>query len=309
MTMRTIGRFAPSPTGPLHFGSLIAALGSWLSARAAGGHWYLRIDDLDPDRSIAAMTNTIQVQLEAFGLTWDGPVLYQSGRTEAYVAALEQLEAAGRLYRCTCTRREIGAGARYGPLGAIYPGTCRNGPTHPERDAALRLRLSAGRHEVADRIQGAWSIDADRIGDVIVRRRNGVTGYHLATTVDDAFLGVTDVVRGSDLLPAAVIQNELQRGLGLHAPAWAHLPVMMTADGTDKLSKQTGAPAVNPAHDPVTPLIQAWTFLGQEPPFETPATPAEFLAWALSRWDEGAIPPGERLVAAGPGGGLRREGA
>lgn len=309
MSTRTIGRFAPSPTGPLHFGSLIAALGSWLSARAAGGRWHLRIDDLDPDRSIAAMTNTIQVQLEAFDLTWDGPVLFQSERTEAYVAALEQLGETGRLYRCTCTRREIGAGGRYGPLGAIYAGTCRNGPTHPEREAALRLRLPDGRHEVADRIQGVWTIDADRIGDVIVRRRNRVTAYHLATTVDDAFLGITDIVRGSDLLPAAVIQNELQRELDLPEPRWAHLPVMMTPDGTDKLSKQTGAPAVDPAHDPVTPLVEAWCFLGQTPPPETPATPAEFLAWALARWDETRIPPGERLVAAGPGGGLRREGA
>lgn len=308
MSTQTIGRFAPSPTGPLHFGSLVAALGSWLSARAAGGRWHLRIDDLDPDRSIAAMIDTIQVQLEAFGLTWDGPVLYQSERIEAYVAALERLEADGRLYRCTCTRREIGAGARYGPLGAIYAGTCRAGPTHPERDAALRLRLPQGMHEVADRIQGAWSIGADRIGDVIVRRRNGVTGYHLATTVDDAFLGVTDVVRGNDLLPAAVIQNELQRQLDLPAPGWAHLPVMMTPDGTDKLSKQTGAPAVDPARDPVTPLVEAWCFLGQTAPPDTPDTPAEFLAWALSRWDESGIPPGERLVAAGPGGGLRREG-
>ncbi len=307
MSARTIGRFAPSPTGPLHFGSLIAALGSWMSARAVGGRWHLRIDDLDPDRSIAAMTNTIQVQLEAFGLTWDGPVLFQSGRTEAYLAALEQLEETGLLYRCTCTRREIGAGARYGPLGAIYAGTCRAGPTHPERDAALRLRLPPGRHDVADRIQGTWSIEADRIGDVIVRRRNGVTAYHLATTVDDAFLGVTDVVRGSDLLPAAVIQNELQRRLDLPAPGWAHLPVMMTPDGTDKLSKQTGAPAVDPAHDPVTPLVEAWRFLGQTEPPEIPVSPEEFLAWGLPRWDESRIPPGERLVAAGPEGGLRRE--
>ncbi|MDZ7788057.1 MAG: tRNA glutamyl-Q(34) synthetase GluQRS [Halofilum sp. (in: g-proteobacteria)] len=308
MSTTTIGRFAPSPTGPLHFGSLIAALGSWLSARAVGGRWHLRIDDLDPDRSIASMADTIELQLEAFGLTWDGPILFQSERIDAYVAALEQLQTAGVLYRCTCTRREIGAGARYGPLGAIYAGTCRNGPTHPERDAALRLRLSPGRHEVIDRIQGTWSIDADRIGDVIVRRRNGVTAYHLATTVDDAFLGVTDIVRGSDLLPAAVIQEELQRRLHLPAPGWAHLPVMMTPDGTDKLSKQTGAPAVDPAHDPVTPLVDAWCFLGQTPPPEPPATPAEFLTWALPRWDESRIPPGERLVAGGPGGGLRREG-
>ncbi len=307
MSGRTIGRFAPSPTGPLHFGSLIAALGSWLSARAAGGRWHLRIDDLDPDRSIAAMTDTIQRQLEAFGLTWDGPVLYQSTRTDAYVAALEQLEATGLLYRCTCTRREIGAGARYGPLGAIYTGTCRAGPTHPERDAALRLRFPEGRHEVADRIQGAWAIDGERIGDVIVRRRNGVTAYHLATTVDDAWLGITDVVRGSDLLPAAVIQNELQRRLELPAPGWAHLPVMMTPDGTDKLSKQTGAPAVDPARDPVPRLIEAWRFLGQTAPPNTHASPEEFLAWALTRWDEARIPPGERLVAAGPGGGLQRE--
>jgi glutamyl-Q tRNA(Asp) synthetase len=307
MSAHTIGRFAPSPTGPLHFGSLIAALGSWLSARAAGGRWHLRIDDLDPDRSSTAMADTIRMQLEAFSLTWDGAVLYQSERAEAYAAALERLQAEGLLYRCTCTRREIGAGARYGPLGAIYAGTCRGGPRHPERDAALRLRFPPGQHTVADRIQGTWSIDAARIGDVIVRRRNGVTAYHLATTVDDAFLGVTDIVRGSDLLPAAVIQNELQRRLGLPAPTWAHLPVMMTPDGTDKLSKQTGAPAVDPAHDPVRPLIDAWIFLGQPAPPEVPATPDEFLDWALTRWDERRVPPGERLVAAGPGGGLTRE--
>ena len=307
MSAQTTGRFAPSPTGPLHFGSLIAALGSWLSARAVGGRWHLRIDDLDPDRSIASMTDTIRLQLEAFGLTWDGPILFQSERIDAYIAALEQLHTADVLYRCTCTRREIAAGARYGPLGAIYAGTCRSGPTHPERDAALRLRLSSGRHEVIDRIQGTWSIEAGRIGDVIVRRRNGVTAYHLATTIDDAFLGITDIVRGSDLLPAAVIQEELQRRLDLPPPGWAHLPVMMTPDGTDKLSKQTGAPAVDPAHDPVTPLVDAWCFLGQTPPPETPATPAEFLSWALARWDASRIPRDERLVAAGPGGGLRRE--
>lgn len=307
MSARMIGRFAPSPTGPLHFGSLIAALGSWASARAVGGEWHLRIDDLDPDRSSTTMADTIRVQLEAFGLIWDGPVLYQSERTEAYVAALEQLEADGMLYRCTCTRREISAGGRYGPLGAIYAGTCRDGPTHPERDAALRLRFPGGRHEVVDRIQGRWSIDAGQIGDVIVRRRNGVTAYHLATTVDDAFLGITDIVRGSDLLPAAVIQNELQRRLGLTAPGWAHLPVMMTPDGTDKLSKQTGAPPVDAARDPVTPLLEAWRFLGQAATPERPATPAEFLAWARSQWDERRVPPGERLVAAGPGGGLARE--
>lgn len=308
MSRPLIGRFAPSPTGPLHFGSLIAALGSWLSARAAGGSWRLRIDDLDPDRSIPAMNDTIRLQLEAFGLTWDGAVLFQSERTDAYAAALEQLQAADLLYRCTCTRREIGSKARYGPLGAIYAGTCRGGPTHPERDAALRLRLPRGRHDVPDRIQRAWSIDADRIGDVVMRRRNGVAAYHLATTLDDAFLGVTDVVRGSDLLPAAVLQNELQRVLGLPSPGWAHLPVMMTPDGTDKLSKQTGAPALEPGHDRVTPLVEAWCFLGQAPPPEAPADPGEFLAWALEHWDETRVPPGERLVAAGPGGGLRREG-
>lgn len=306
MNTPPIGRFAPSPTGPLHFGSLIAALGSWMSARAANGTWRLRIDDLDAARTTPGMADTILLQLEAFGLHWDGPVLYQSTRLDAYAEALRQLEALGATYRCTCTRREIAAIAHYGPLGAIYPGTCRDGPRFPERAAAQRLRLSPGPHTVHDRIQGDWTIAAERIGDVIVRRRNGGAAYHLATTLDDAWLGITDVVRGSDLLPAAIIQNELQRILGLPEPGWAHLPVMLTPDGGDKLSKQTGAKAVAPTADAIGPLLNAWAFLGQATPPDRPESPEAFLDWGRTRWNEAKVPAGTRLVADARGG-LRPE--
>lgn len=302
-----VGRFAPSPTGPLHRGSLVAALGSWMSVRSRGGTWRLRIDDLDRARSVRGMTDTILHQLEGFGLTWDGPVLYQSARSEAYADALAALAREEAVYACTCTRREVtDAAPGYGPLGAIYPGTCRRDGHRPDRDAALRLALAAGEHAVADRIQGRWTIDRDRIGDVILRRRNASAAYHLATTLDDAFLGVTDVVRGNDLLPAAVIQIALQRLLGLPDTGWAHLPVVLNGDGSDKLSKQTGAEPLNPAGDPVTPLLQAWAFLGQPTPRARPGGPRELLDWGRTVFDEGLVPRGERLEAAGPRGGMRR---
>ncbi len=303
-----VGRFAPSPTGPLHDGSLIAALGSWMSARSRGGTWYLRIDDLDLARARRGAADTIRRQLEALGLTWDGPVLYQRTRTEAYAEALRRLENEGAVYRCTCSRREIAAGTTYGPLGAIYPGTCRARGASRDRDAALRLRLAGGEHRVDDRVQGPCTLDGARIGDVVVRRRNGLAAYHLATSLDDAYLGITDVVRGSDLLPASVIQLALQRHLGLPTMGWAHLPLVLTGDGSDKLSKQTGAAALDPEHEGVRALLRAWRFLGQAMPPEPPTSAADFLAWGRTRFDEAAIPPGARLVAAGPGGGMRREG-
>lgn len=298
-----VGRFAPSPTGPLHFGSLIAALGSWMSVRSRGGTWRLRIDDLDQARTVRGMADTIRRQLEAFGLTWDGPVLFQRTRLPAYADALARLEAAGAVYACSCTRREIADTAtEHGPLGVVYPGTCRRAGARTDRDRALRLRLAAGTHLVGDRIQGEWRIGHERIGDVVVRRRNGAAAYHLATTLDDAHLGVTDVVRGSDLLPAAAVQIALQGALGLPETGWAHLPVVLTADGSDKLSKQTGAAAVDPDADAVGPLLEAWSFLGQPAPAGRPDTPRAFLDWAVARWDEALVPAGARLVADRAGG-------
>lgn len=291
-----VGRFAPSPTGPLHFGSLVAALGSHTAARAAGGTWRLRIDDLDRDREAPDAVATILRQLEAHGLGWDGPVLYQSSGSERYAAALERLRATGAVYPCTCSRREITAGAATGALGPVYPGWCRAGPSHPLRQAAMRLRLPNGRVGLIDAVLGGYGLDTGcAIGDPILRRRDGLWAYHLATAVDDAALGVTNVVRGADLLPASLIQLVLQTPLELPPVRWAHLPIARAGDG-DKLSKQTGARPLDPA-DPLPALLAAWRFLGQAEPPERPPNVAEFHVWARDHWSLARV-PAERAPAS-----------
>ena len=313
--MSVVTRFAPSPTGFLHIGGARTALFSWLHARRHGGRFILRVEDTDRDRSTEEATRAILEGMHWLGLDHDEGPYFQSERGERYREVLDDWLATGKAYYCFRTKEELDElreAQRARGEKPRYDGYWRDNDETPPEGVTPCIRFKnplEGEVVFDDRIRGRVAVANAELDDLVICRSDGSPTYNFCVVVDDYDMGVTDVVRGSDLLPAAVIQNELQRGLGLHAPAWAHLPVMMTADGTDKLSKQTGAPPVNPAHDPVTPLIQAWTFLGQEPPFETPATPAEFLAWALSRWDEGAIPPGERLVAAGPGGGLRREGA
>lgn len=284
-----VGRFAPSPTGPLHFGSLVAALGSHAAARAAGGRWHLRIDDLDHDRQPPEAVANILRQLESHGLTWDGAPLYQSTATERYASALERLRSVGAIYPCTCSRSEIAAVAATGVLGPVYPGWCRRGATHPRRHAAVRLRLPEGRLALTDAVLGEYGLETGRaLGDPVLRRRDGLWAYHLATAVDDAALGITDVVRGADLLPAALIQLVLQARLELPAVHWAHLPVVHAASG-DKLSKQTGAQPLDPA-DPLPALLAAWRFLGQIEPPERPADVAEFHAWARDHWSLARVP-------------------
>lgn len=284
-----VGRFAPSPTGPLHFGSLIAALGSHAAARAAGGRWHLRIDDVDRKRQPPGTVDVILRQLEAHGLTWDDPPLYQSAGAERYAAALERLRAAGSVYPCTCSRREIAAIAAAGVLGPVYPGWCRRGPSHPRRQAAVRLRLPDERLALTDAVVGAYAVDSGRaIGDPVLRRRDGIWAYHLATAVDDAALGITDVVRGADLLPASLIQLALQKSLALPGVRWAHLPLARAASG-DKLSKQTGAQSLEDA-DPVSTLLAAWRFLGQSEPPERPADVTEVHTWAREHWSLARVP-------------------
>lgn len=288
---RHVGRFAPSPTGPLHFGSLVAALGSHVAARAAGGRWLLRIDDIDPPRAQPGAVDTILRQLEAFGLEWDGGAVFQGARGHRYAATLGDLEAAGAVYPCTCTRREINRAGGHGPLGAVYPGTCRAGMAAPARDAAARFRLAEDWLALDDAVQGHCALEASReIGDIVLKRRDGLWAYHLANAVDDAELGITDAIRGADLLPAALVQVALARALGYAPPRWAHLPVARTADG-DKLSKQTGAAALG-VDDPVPALLAAWRFLGQEPPPGRPGSPAEFHDFARARWTPHRVPAG-----------------
>jgi glutamyl-Q tRNA(Asp) synthetase len=252
-----IGRFAPSPTGPLHLGSLIAAAASWLDARAAGGRWLVRIEDLDRPRCVPGAADAILRALDRLGLHWDGEVLYQSRRLAQYRAALEQL--APLTYWCGCTRREI-ADSSLGLAadGAhIYPGTCRAGST---RRRAMRVRTSMEAIGFTDRLQGRCEQLLERdIGDFVLYRADGLFAYQLAVVVDDAAQGVTDVVRGADLLDSTARQIYLQRQLGLPTPRYLHVPVALDAAG-EKLSKQLGAA---PIEADAGALRRALGFLGQ----------------------------------------------
>jgi glutamyl-Q tRNA(Asp) synthetase len=260
-----VGRFAPSPTGPLHFGSLVAAVASWLDARAAGGLWLLRIEDVDTTRTVPGAADEILRTLEALGLTWDGEVAWQSRRTELYERALLRLRAAGQTYRCRCTRREIADSALVGLEGAIYPGTCRKLGIPPQAGVAERVLAADRAVSFPDRALGAVSQNVAReIGDFVVKRRDGLHAYQLAVVVDDAEQGITDVVRGADLLWSTPRQILLQRALGYPTPRYRHIPVATNADG-EKLSKQTGAAAIDPSRGPEL-LRQALAFLGQPSP-------------------------------------------
>ena len=256
------GRFAPSPTGPLHFGSLVAAVGSFLDARAHRGEWLLRMEDLDRPRCVPGAAEAILHTLQALGLQWDGPVMHQSARDPAYAAALARLDEAGQLYGCACTRREIADSALAGIDGPVYPGTCRGG-LPPGREArAWRVRCDGAHIAFDDAIQGRISQDLEReIGDFVLKRADGLFAYQLAVVVDDAEQGITDIVRGADLIDSTPRQIHLQGLLGLPAPRYAHLPVAVNGQG-EKLSKQTLAAAVD-AREPVPLLNRVLEFLGQ----------------------------------------------
>lgn len=288
-TQRRRGRFAPSPSGPLHFGSLVAALGSFADARAQGAEWLLRMEDLDRAREVPGAADDILRTLECFGLHWDGSVLYQSRRTDAYAAALEQLDVAGLIYPCGCTRREIALRGRAGVDGPIYPGTCRNGLPPGREPRSVRLRVGAATPSFTDRIQGPQSQNlAAEVGDFVLRRADGIHAYQLAVVVDDAEQGVTDIVRGADLLLSTPRQILLQQSLGLPPCTYAHLPLAVDTDGR-KLSKSLAALPVA-ADAPVPGLLRAWHFLGQALPPEHPGDVSEFWAWALGHWNSNRVP-------------------
>jgi glutamyl-Q tRNA(Asp) synthetase len=291
------GRFAPSPTGPLHFGSLVAAAGSYLEAKCRGGAWLVRMEDLDPPREQAGAAARILRTLEACGLGWDGSVMYQSQRSEAYRTALARLEAQGLAYACGCSRREI-ADSGMGPDGAlIYPGTCRNGLAPGKAPRATRVRVGDAVIEFEDAVQGTIRQDlAAEAGDFVLLRADGLFAYQLALVVDDAEQGISDVVRGADLLASTPRQIYLQRRLGLRTPRYLHLPAALDASG-QKLSKQTRAAPVDEG-DPVPALARVMQFLGQSPPPPLRhATLAEFWRWALAHWNAASIPRSRSLPA------------
>ena len=256
------GRFAPSPTGPLHFGSLVAAVASYLDARAHQGEWLVRMEDVDVPRTVAGAADTILRDLEHFGFRWDGPVMYQSQRTEAYRDALERLRVAGLVYPCGCSRKEI--------EGERYPGTCAQGLPPGKVARAWRVRVSGELTET--------------VGDFVLLRADGFFAYQLAVVVDDAAQGITDVVRGADLLDSTPRQIYLQGLLGYPTPRYMHVPVVLAADG-QKLSKQTGAEALDRDKTPEL-LWAALAFLRQGPPNDlNRATVPEIWRWAVAHWN------------------------
>jgi glutamyl-Q tRNA(Asp) synthetase len=280
----TIGRFAPSPTGPLHVGSLVAALASWLDARAAGGRWLVRMEDLDRPRCDPGAAATILRQLEAYGLTWDGAVIYQSQRDAAYAAALDALRAQGAVFACTCSRSQLAQAPRNAEGETVYPGTCRLHAVPRMEKHAWRVRVENVSAHFDDHIHGALRQElAVEVGDFVVKRADGLFAYQLAVVVDDAFQGVTHVVRGADLLWNTPRQIYLQGLLGLPTPSYAHVPLVTNAAG-QKLSKQTLAPAL-PERGRRMVLAQALAALGHPLPADLiGASPAELLAWASAHW-------------------------
>jgi glutamyl-Q tRNA(Asp) synthetase len=284
------GRFAPSPTGPLHFGSLVAAVGSFLEARTRGGKWLVRMEDLDPPRIVPEAAADILRTLEACGMEWDGPVACQSTRNDAYHAALHRLRQAGRVYPCACSRREIADSAISGTEGPVYPGTCRKGVAESRTARAQRLDTRGAAVEFDDALQGRIACRLDQeYGDFVLYRADGIYAYQLAVVVDDAEQGITDVVRGADLLGSTPRQIYLQQLLGLPRVRYGHLPVAVNERG-EKLSKQTFAAPVDAAR-PLPALVAVLSFLGQQPPrpLARGAVP-ELWKWAIENWNLGRVP-------------------
>ena len=300
-----VGRFAPSPTGPLHFGSLLAAVASYLQAKSHSGLWLLRVEDIDPPRQQDGAIEEILTALERYGFEWDGPVTYQSESVERHLQVVCELRAAGFAYPCSCSRRDL-ATAEQGPLGAIYPGTCRNGCEGDEH--AVRVRTDDTPVRFVDELQGTQSQELEsESGDFVILRRDGLIAYHLAVVVDDFDQGITEIVRGIDLLDSTPRQIHLQRLLDYRTPAYLHIPVAENDQG-QKLSKLTGAPAL-PLDSASQILIAALDALGQQPPRELAECPLDDIwSWSIKHWQpavmarQTAIPAAEDALAGSKNG-------
>ncbi len=280
------GRFAPTPSGPLHLGSLFTALASWLAARQVGGGWWLRMDDLDRPRCVAGAEASILRQLEAHGLYWDGKPVRQTEHEEEYRVALARLDAQGRLYRCTCTRATLAQTALSGPDGAVYAGTCRDALALPGVASALRFRVPDGAVQWLDGVQGPVRRETPlQSGDFVLRRSDQQIGYHLACALDEQRMGITEVLRGIDLLGATSHQLQVLQALKLSAPRYSHVPVLLAADGR-KLSKQNGAAALETGTQAVArQLLFCLRAMRLAPPDALITAPAaSILQWALPHW-------------------------
>ncbi|UFS69280.1 tRNA glutamyl-Q(34) synthetase GluQRS [Geomonas sp. RF6] len=292
----TIGRFAPSPTGPLHLGSLVAALGSYLMTKRCGGLWLLRMEDLDLPRVVAGVADDMLATLESLGFEWDGEIVYQSRRGDYYREIVDRLVERELVYPCGCSRTEI-AQVASAPHDAalVYPGTCRNGLSAHKTARALRVRVADETVTFADLVMGASAQDLGReCGDFVIQRADGPFAYHLAVVVDDAAAGVNQVVRGADLLTSTPRQIYLQRLLGLPTPQYGHLPLVIGGNG-GKLSKRENAVSLAAGRDLRREggklLVSALRFLGQKPPADLErGAPSEILQWGVANFDPAAVP-------------------
>ncbi|MES9994257.1 MAG: tRNA glutamyl-Q(34) synthetase GluQRS [Candidatus Thiodiazotropha sp.] len=283
------GRFAPTPSGELHFGSLVAAVGSYLEARSHRGEWYLRMEDLDRTREVKGAAASILLTLEKLGFQWDGEVIYQSRRTYAYADAVERLLKARLAYPCGCSRKLIERDAKNGAEGAIYPGTCRGGLGKGITQRSIRLLTTDQTITIEDSVQGLISQQLNReIGDFVIRRADGYHAYQLAVVIDDAWQGITDIIRGVDLLSSTPRQYYLQQLLQLPHPGYAHLPLAVDNHGR-KLSKQYKDAPVD-SRRPVEALTQALDFLNQPLPPQLPESLESFWEWAISSWSLARVP-------------------
>lgn len=286
-----IGRFAPTPSGYLHFGSLVAALASYLDARAAGGKWLVRMEDLDPPREVPGAQTAILETLERYGFEWDGELIRQSERHEAYAEVLRRWLAQGLAYACTCSRKQLEN------FNGVYPGFCRDAG-HDWDDAAIRIRVPELKYSFIDRVQGAFDMHLGReSGDFVIRRRDGLYAYQLAVVVDDAFQGVTDIVRGADLLDSTPRQLYLQELLGVAQPRYLHVPLITQPDG-HKLGKSYRSPPL-PADQATPLLLRALRALGQPTaPELNYASAGEVLKWGVKHWDATLIPRASSIEEA-----------
>ncbi len=297
-----VGRFAPSPTGPLHFGSLVTAVGSFCLARRSGGRWLMRMEDLDTPRVVPGAAEQILRTLETLGFEWDGEVVYQSRHVDLYEAAMLRLRAKGLVFDCACSRKEVLASAPHvGEEGPVYPGTCRPGLAAGRRPRAQRIRVPEETVCFADGIFGPMQqCLAATVGDFVLRRADGLFAYQLAVVVDDAEAGVNQVVRGADLLSSTPRQIYLHGCLETEVPRYIHLPLALAPDG-EKISKRHGPAAVPGTAGGGRALWQVMRFLGQQVPAGLRnAPPREVLAWGTAYFDAARVPCRSRIF--NPGG-------
>lgn len=297
-TFKPVGRFAPSPTGPLHFGSLVAAVGSYLLARRSGGLWLLRIEDLDTPRVVPGAADNMLSLLEKLGFSWDGEVIYQSQRFERYQQVLEGLRARMLLFDCSCSRKEVLASAPHpGEEGPVYSGTCRNGPVGSRSQLATRIKVPGQTVCIIDGVYGKLEQHLlTAVGDFVLQRADGLFAYQLAVVVDDIDSGVSQVVRGADLLSSTPRQVYLYSCMGEPPPHYYHLPLALAADG-EKISKRHSPAAEIDCNNGPAEIWRALDFLGQHPPQELQnAEGAELLIWGVENFQPDRIPIVNRIM-------------